>query len=102
MLFSHALTWYLYIVRTADNCLYTGIATNVARRYQEHATGGPKAAKYLLAHKPVKLAFSKRIGTHSLALKVEYRFKQLSKRQKESILRRGVLRWDSETGAIRL
>ena len=37
--------WYLYLIRTADNALYTGITTDVARRYQQHQQG--KGAKAL-------------------------------------------------------
>lgn len=37
--------WFLYLIRTADNALYTGITTDVARRYQQHQSG--KGAKAL-------------------------------------------------------
>ncbi|MGP6213224.1 DNA damage response exodeoxyribonuclease YhbQ, partial [Escherichia coli] len=37
--------WYLYLIRTADNKLYTGITTDVERRYQQHQSG--KGAKAL-------------------------------------------------------
>jgi putative endonuclease len=37
--------WFLYLVRTADNALYTGITTDVARRFLQHQTG--KGAKAL-------------------------------------------------------
>jgi putative endonuclease len=94
------MTWHLYVVRTVTGSLYAGIATNVGRRYREHAGGGPKAARFLRANPPRELAFKRRIGSHSLALKVEYRFKQLAKRHKEAILRAGRLRFDPETGAI--
>jgi putative endonuclease len=96
------MTWHLYIVRTVKGSLYAGIATNVRRRYQEHVTGGPKAAKFLRANPPSELVFKRRIGTRSLALKVEYRFKQLPKRRKEAIVNTGRLRFDHESGEIRL
>ncbi len=92
--------WYLYVIRTIKGTLYAGITTNVRRRYQEHVTGSPKAARFLRANPPQDLVFKRRIGSHSLALKVEYRFKQLSKRNKETIIRAGKLRFDRETGAI--
>ena len=28
--------WFLYLIRTADNELYTGITTDVERRHQQH------------------------------------------------------------------
>lgn len=95
------LTWYLYVVRTTKDSLYAGIATNVRRRYQEHVTGSRKAAKFLRANPPKELVFKRRIGARSLALKVEYRFKRLSKRSKEAIIRTGKLHFDRESGKIR-
>ena len=92
--------WYLYIVRTADDCLYTGIATDVERRYQEHKSGGPKCARYLRAHKPSSLEFSQPIGTRSLALKIEYRFKKLPRSRKELIMRDRKIVFDAATGRI--
>jgi putative endonuclease len=95
------MTWHLYVIRTAGGLLYAGITTDVERRYQEHVTGGPKAARFLRAHPPKEIAFKRRIGTRSLALKVEYRFKQLRKRDKEAIVRAGRLRFDRKSGEIR-
>lgn len=95
------LTWYLYVIRTVSGALYAGIATDVRRRYQEHATGGPKSAKFLRANPPKKLVLKRRIGSRSLALKVEYRFKRLPKRDKEGVVRAGKVRFDRGTGEIR-
>ena len=94
-------TWHLYVIRTVGGALYAGIATDVRRRYQEHATGGPKAARFLRAHPPQEIAFGYRIGSRSLALKVEYRFKQLPKRAKEAIVEAGKLCFNRDTGRIR-
>ncbi len=95
------MSWYLYVVRTVGGGLYAGISTDVGRRYREHASGGRKGARFLRANKPVELVFKRRIGSHSLALKVEYRFKRLAKRDKETIVSRGKFRLDRNTGAIR-
>ena len=95
------MTWHLYVVRTVKGCLYAGIATNVKRRYQEHVTGGRKAARFLRANPPRELAFKRRIGSRSLALKVEYRFKRLPRRTKEAIVTTGKLCFDRESGMIR-
>lgn len=76
--------WFLYLVRTADNALYTGITTDVARRFVEHQTG--KGAKALRGKGTLTLAFSAPVGERSLALKLEYRVKQLTKLQKERLV----------------
>ncbi|MEX8814121.1 GIY-YIG nuclease family protein, partial [Salmonella enterica] len=70
--------------RTADNALYTGITTDVARRYRQHQTG--KGAKALRGKGELTLAFAAQVGDRSLALRIEYRIKQLTKRQKERLV----------------
>jgi len=93
--------WYLYIIRTVDNHLYTGISTDVKRRFIEHCKSGSKsAAKYLKAHEPESIAFYQAVGNRSLAQKVEYRFKQLSRHQKDAVIRQNSLIFDSRSGAI--
>ena len=42
--------WHLYLLRCRDGSLYAGIATDVERRFREHAAG--KGAKYTRAHPP--------------------------------------------------
>jgi putative endonuclease len=79
--------WHLYIVRCADNTLYTGIATDVARRFREHQSQGPRTAKYLRGRAPLFLVYQKKIGGRSLASKVELQVKRLTKARKEALLR---------------
>jgi putative endonuclease len=98
---SAGTVWHLYVIRTVDGCLYAGITTDVRRRYHEHATGGLKSAKFLRSKPPREIAFRRCIGSRSLALKVEYWFKQLPKRDKEAILQAGKLRFDRASGRIR-
>ena len=85
ILLNHAMTpWFLYLIRTADDALYTGITTDVARRFTQHQTG--KGAKALRGKGELRLAFSAQVGERSLALRIEYRIKQLTKRQKERLV----------------
>ena len=37
--------WYVYIIRATDQSLYTGITTDVERRFAEHQSGRA-GAKY--------------------------------------------------------
>ena len=92
--------WSVYMIRTVDGYLYSGVSTDVSRRYGEHLAGGGRTAKYLKAHKPHALAFSKPIGSRSLAQKVEYHLKRLSRDQKETVIRRQVLAFNADTGII--
>ncbi len=74
----------VYLVECRDGTLYTGIATDVARRIAEHENG-PKGAKYLRGRQPLKLVFQKEIGDRSLAQRVESRIKQLPRSEKADL-----------------
>ncbi len=78
--------WHLYMVRCGDGNLYTGISTDVDRRFAEHQAGGKTGSKYLKGRGPLTLVFRKRLGNKSLALKVEYKVKKLSKSVKEKMI----------------
>ena len=79
--------WYLYLVRCRDGSLYTGITTDVARRFAEHQGNGDTGAKYLRGRGPLVLVFQKKLGSRSLALGVESRVKKLSKARKKDLIR---------------
>ncbi len=79
--------WYLYLVRCHDGSLYTGITTDVARRFAEHQENNGAGAKYLLGRGPLLLVFQKKLGSRSLALRVESKVKKLSKARKEELIR---------------
>ncbi len=81
--------WYLYLVRCRDGSLYTGISTDVARRFARHREEGAAGAKYLKGRGPLTLVLKKKLGSYSLALKVEHRVKKLSKARKEELVRDG-------------
>jgi putative endonuclease len=78
--------WYLYVIRCRDGTLYTGISTDIDRRLAEHREGGDAGSKYLKGRAPLTLLFQKRLGSRSLALKVENRVKKLSKAKKEKMI----------------
>ncbi|MBS3755726.1 MAG: GIY-YIG nuclease family protein [Desulfobacterales bacterium] len=65
--------WHLYIIRCADNSLYTGITTDVSRRIEEHnlKTG----CNYTRTRTPVELVYQESHRTQSSALKRELRIK---------------------------
>jgi len=76
--------WYLYLIRTRQGALYTGISTDVLRRFDAHLDG--KGAKYLRARGPLTLVYQAKIGSRALATKAEYRIKKLRKKKKEQIV----------------
>lgn len=72
--------WYVYILECADGTLYTGITTDVNKRLDTHNKG--KGAKYTRGRRPVVLLASFPVETKSIALKEEYRIKQLTREEK--------------------
>lgn len=82
-------SWFVYILRCADDSLYAGIATDVQRRLEEHETGAPKGAKYTRGKGPLTLVYEREIGTRSEACKEELRIKSLSRKQKLSLIAEG-------------
>ena len=77
-------TWYLYILRCKDSTLYTGITTDVEKRFEAHQSG--KGAKYTRGRGPLELVYRETCGTHSDALKRECAVKALSRLQKQDLI----------------
>lgn len=80
--------WSVYILRCADNSLYTGISTDVQRRLAEHNAGNGLAAKYTRSRRPVALVHVEEASSRAEATKREYEIKRLTKSAKESLISR--------------
>ncbi len=83
--------WYLYLIRCRDGTLYTGISTDVDRRFAQHQVGGSDGSKYLRGRGPLSLVFQKKLDSRSLALKAERKVKRMSKTMKEELIKVGEL-----------
>ena len=81
-----ASLWSVYLIRCGDGSLYTGIATDVDRRFAEHLSQGPKAAKYLRGRLPLEIVYRREIGSRSEASKEELRIKALGVKGKLALL----------------
>ncbi|WP_288351788.1 GIY-YIG nuclease family protein [uncultured Marinobacter sp.] len=79
--------WFIYMIRTAKGALYTGITTDVARRFAEHQAGAPKGARSLRGKGPLELVFSAETTDRATASKLEWQIKQWPRRQKEALIR---------------
>ena len=71
--------YYVYIVKCADDTLYTGIATELERRIGEH-NESDKGAKYTRVRRPVSLVYSEEHPDRSTASKREYEIKKKMRR----------------------
>ena len=76
----------LYIVRCADGTLYTGIATDVARRVLEHNGEKRNGARYTATRRPVRLVYQAAFETRSAACVEEARIKKLSRNEKQRLI----------------
>ncbi len=89
----------LYIVRSADGALYTGIATDVARRLAEHENGR-RGAKFLRGRGPLEIVFDEAAGDRARASRLEYRVKRLPREQKLLLIARRLSLHDIEDDQV--
>ena len=73
--------WWVYVLQCRDGTLYTGITNDLDRRLAMHNSG--RGAKYTRSRIPVKMLCWWPHQTKSEALKAEYSFKQLSRKEKQ-------------------
>lgn len=74
--------WHVYLLRCADDTLYTGIARDLHRRLRQHngdLAGGPR---YTSGRRPVELLWSESADDRSAASQREAAIKRLSRREK--------------------
>ncbi len=74
--------WFLYIVQTKKKRLYTGITTDVERRFEEHKSGSPKGAKFFRSDKADKIVRVEKHEDRSSASKREAAVKKLTRAEK--------------------
>lgn len=77
--------WSLYIIETECGKLYTGIAKDPDKRFQEHLDS-PKGAKFLKAFRPKEIVYLQSGLERSQALKLETKIKKLSRAQKLALV----------------
>lgn len=70
----------VYILRCADDTLYTGWTNDLSARIKAHNAG--RGAKYTKPRRPVTLAYAEPCATKSDALRREAEIKKLTRAQK--------------------
>ena len=78
------MNWFVYMILCSDASLYTGITTDVSRRYHQHAHA--KGAKYFRGRQPVSLLYVEKGHDRSSASRREMSIKQMNKKDKMSLL----------------
>ena len=79
------MNWSVYIIEADDGSFYTGITTEVERRFEEHKTG-PLGAKFFNGRAPLKVVYCENGHTRSSASKREAGIKKLTRLQKQDFL----------------
>jgi putative endonuclease len=78
--------FYVYILRTCKNTLYTGQTNNLKRRLKEHQSKSSKAAKYMCFFSSFKLVYFEKYETRKEAMQREVEIKKWTKVRKERLV----------------
>jgi putative endonuclease len=76
---------FVYLLRCADDSLYCGWTVDVDRRLAKHQTG--RASRYTASRRPVALAASWEVDTHTEARRLEARIKRMTRKEKLDLVR---------------
>jgi len=79
------MSYFVYILECSDKTLYTGIATDLKRRVDEH-NNSDKGAKYTKIRRPVQLVYSEESENRSSASKREYEIKKMTREKKLELI----------------
>lgn len=77
--------WEVYIIKAKSGMLYTGITTDLDRRYEEHSTG-KKGARFFNFSEPGEIVFRESHPDRSSASQREAAIKKMSRKEKETLL----------------
>ena len=77
-------SWQVYILRCANDTLYTGITNRLPARLKTH--NGARGAKYTRTRRPVVQAWSTPCKSLGAALSLEHAVKQLTRCQKQTLI----------------
>jgi putative endonuclease len=81
--------YFVYILECRDGSYYTGITTDVARRFAEHAAG--TGGKYTRSRAPERVVYTEARPDRSSAQKWEAEIKRLPRHRKAELARSGIV-----------
>jgi putative endonuclease len=81
------MNWQVYIILCTDNSLYTGITTDLQRRFEQHAAG--HGAKYFRGRQPKQIVYKESGLTRSAASSREREIKNLERSGKLVLISSG-------------
>ena len=77
--------YFVYILKCADSSLYTGITTDLVRRFKEHKN--KIGSHYTTSKKAVKIVYSERKRNRSSASKREAEIKGWTRQEKLNLIK---------------
>lgn len=77
--------WSIYIIEASDASLYTGVTTDIERRFEEHLQGR-RGARYFSGRAPVRVVYREHGHSRSSACRREAEIKKLSRRDKQILI----------------
>ena len=77
--------YYVYLIQCEGNSIYTGITTDIKRRFKEHE--GKAGGHYTRAHKVEKILYTEKYPTRSEALKREAEIKGWKREEKLNLIK---------------
>ena len=80
------MNWQVYIIRCSDNSLYTGITTDIDRRFRQHAAG--RGARYFRGRQPLQVVYIELDHSRSTAARREVRIKAMNRADKDILVAR--------------
>lgn len=83
------MNWLVYIILCSDNSLYTGITTDIDRRFRQHANGS--GAKYFRGRHPLQVVYFENDHSRSSAAKRESQIKAMNRADKELLVSQHLL-----------
>lgn len=78
--------FFVYILRTSANTLYTGQTNNLPRRLKEHQGKTTRSAKYIRCFESARLVYSEQLSSRGEALRREREIRTWTKRKKEKLV----------------
>jgi len=78
------VSWQVYIILCSDGSLYTGVTTDMARRFSQHAEG--TGAKYFRGRQPLQVVYLESDHSRSSATKREAQIKAMNRAGKALLI----------------
>ncbi|WP_321389254.1 GIY-YIG nuclease family protein [uncultured Desulfuromusa sp.] len=94
------MQWQVYIILCSDDSLYTGITTNIQKRFAQHASG--KGAKYFHCCSPCQVVYWESDHDRSSASRREAQIKKLSAENKRQLIASSANKLEKISGMLKV